>query len=56
MCSQDLRPDSAIEAIKKAEKALHELEKAYREELRICEKKNKRGKGIQWLVKVEYHC
>ena len=55
MCSQDLRPDSTIEAIRKAEKALREAEKAYRDELRICEKKNKRGKGIQWLVKIEYH-
>ena len=56
MCNQELRPDSTIEAIRKAEKNLREAEKAYRDELRICEKKNKRGKGIQWLVKTEWHC
>lgn len=56
MCSHDLRPESTIEAIRKAEKALREAEKAYRDEFRICERKNRRGKGIQWLVKAEWHC
>ena len=55
VCGKDLRPDSLVKKIVDMEKDLHkkqlELSRLKQDEI----KKNKRGKSIKWLVKVEYH-
>ena len=49
VCGHDLRPASALEAIKRAEAKVTELQKKLDEE-------SKKGKyEVRWLVKIEYH-
>lgn len=55
VCGKDLRPESALQAIKNAKENAAKAEKDLHEEEKKLQKKQEKKAEIRWLVKVEWH-